>query len=84
MKLIVAIIRPEKLSAVLEALMHASIRGLSITRIQGHGGETETVETYRGTTVKMSLHDKIRIEIGLQVGEIAIVLFFLLERVWFE
>ncbi|MFL5477824.1 MAG: P-II family nitrogen regulator, partial [Gemmatimonadaceae bacterium] len=30
-----------------------------------HGGETEQVETYRGTTVKVELHDKVRIEIGV-------------------
>jgi nitrogen regulatory protein P-II 1 len=30
-----------------------------------HGGETEQVETYRGTTVKAELHDKVRIEIGV-------------------
>jgi nitrogen regulatory protein P-II 1 len=33
--------------------------------VQGHGGETERVETYRGTTVKMELSDKVRIEIGV-------------------
>jgi nitrogen regulatory protein P-II 1 len=32
---------------------------------QGHGGEIERVETYRGTTVKMELTDKVRIEIGV-------------------
>lgn len=68
MKLIVAIIRPEKLSDVLEALLKEDVRGLSLSRVQGHGGETETVETYRGTTVKMSLHDKIRVEIGVSAS----------------
>jgi nitrogen regulatory protein P-II 1 len=65
MKLIVAIVRPEKLSDVLEALFHAEVRGLTINRVQGHGGETERVETYRGTTVKMELSDKVRLEIGV-------------------
>jgi nitrogen regulatory protein P-II 1 len=65
MKLVVAIIRPEKLNDVLEALYLAEVRGLSISRIRGHGGETETVETYRGTTVKVELHDKVRLEIGV-------------------
>ena len=65
MKLVVAIIRPEKLNDVLEALYRAEVRGLSISRIRGHGGETETVETYRGMTVKVELHDKVRIEIGV-------------------
>jgi nitrogen regulatory protein P-II 1 len=65
MKLVVAIIRPEKLNEVLEALYRAEVRGLSISRVRGHGGETEAVETYRGTTVKVELHDKVRIEIGV-------------------
>lgn len=65
MKLIVAIIRSEKLNDVLEALFKAEVRGLSISRVQGHGGETERVETYRGTTVKMELSEKVRLEIGV-------------------
>lgn len=65
MKLIVAIIRPERLPETLEALFKAEVRGLSVSRIQGHGGELEQVETYRGTTVKMELVEKIRIEIGV-------------------
>src|SRR5256885_16657399 len=65
MKLVVAIVRPEKLNEVLEALYRADVRGLTISRVRGHGGETEQVETYRGTTVKVELHDKVRIEIGV-------------------
>jgi nitrogen regulatory protein P-II 1 len=65
MKLVVAIIRPDKLNDVLEALYRAEVRGLTISRVRGHGGETESVETYRGTTVKVELHDKVRIEIGV-------------------
>jgi len=65
MKLVVAIIRPEKLNEVLEALYLAEVRGLTISRVRGHGGETEAVETYRGMTVKVELHDKVRIEIGV-------------------
>ena len=65
MKLVVAIIRPDKLNDVLEALYRARVRGLTIGRVQGHGGETEAVETYRGTTVKVELHEKVRIEIGV-------------------
>ena len=65
MKLIVAIVRPERLSAVLEALFRAEVRGLTISRAQGHGGEMERVETYRGTTVKMELVEKVRLEIGV-------------------
>jgi nitrogen regulatory protein P-II 1 len=65
MKLIVAIIRPEKLGETLEALYRAEVRGLTVSRVHGHGGEVERVETYRGTTVKMELQEKVRLEIGV-------------------
>lgn len=65
MKLVVAVLRPEKLNDVLEALFRADVQGLTISRVKGHGGETERVETYRGTTVKMELSEKVRLEIGV-------------------
>jgi nitrogen regulatory protein P-II 1 len=65
MKLVVAVVRPEKANEVLEALFHADVQGLTISRVQGHGGETEQVETYRGTTVKVEVQEKVRFEIGV-------------------
>ncbi len=65
MKLVIGIVRPEKANDVLEALFHADVQGLTISRVQGHGGETEKVETYRGTTVKVELEEKVRFEIGV-------------------
>lgn len=65
MKLVIAIVRPEKLNDVLEALYRADVRGLTISRVEGHGGEVEQVETYRGMTVKVELHDKVRLEIAV-------------------
>jgi len=74
MKLITAIIRPEKLNEVLEALFRAEVHGLTIARVQGHGGEVEAVETYRGTTVKMELVEKVRLDIGVSDGFVDITL----------
>jgi nitrogen regulatory protein P-II 1 len=65
MKLVIAIVRPEKANDVLEALYRAEVRGVSLSRVQGHGGELERVETYRGTRVQMGLSDKIRLEIAV-------------------
>jgi nitrogen regulatory protein P-II 1 len=65
MKLVVAIIRPDRLNNVLEELFRARVAGVTISRVQGHGGETERVETYRGMTVKMELSEKARLEIAV-------------------
>jgi len=64
-KLVTAIVRPEKVNDVLEALYRAEVRGFSLSRVQGHGGELDRVETYRGTTVKMGLSEKVRFEVAV-------------------
>ncbi len=65
MKLVIGIVRPDKVNDVLEALYRAEIRGFSLSRVQGHGGELDRVETYRGTRVQMGLSDKVRFEIAV-------------------
>jgi nitrogen regulatory protein P-II 1 len=64
-KLVIGIVRPEKANDVLEALYRADVRGISMSRVQGHGGELDRVETYRGSTVKVEVNDKVRFEIGV-------------------
>ena len=65
MKLVIGIVRPDKVNDVLEALYRAEVRGFSLSRVQGHGGELDRVETYRGTRVKMGLSEKMRFEIAV-------------------
>jgi nitrogen regulatory protein PII len=67
-KLVIGIVRPEQANQVLEALHRADVRGLSMSRVQGHGGEMERVETYRGTTVQMNLSEKVRFEVAVSDG----------------
>jgi nitrogen regulatory protein P-II 1 len=64
-KLVIGIVRPEQANQVLEALYRAEVRGFSISRVQGHGGELDRVETYRGTTVQMGLSEKVRFEVAV-------------------
>jgi nitrogen regulatory protein PII len=64
-KLVIGIVRPEKANDVLEALYRAEVRGLSLSRVRGHGGELDRVETYRGTTVQVGMSDKVRFEIAV-------------------
>jgi nitrogen regulatory protein P-II 1 len=65
MKLVIGIVRPEKTNEVLEALYRAEVRGFSMSRVLGHGGELDRVETYRGTTVQVGLTEKVRFEIAV-------------------
>ncbi len=65
MKLVIGIVRPEQANQVLESLYRAEVRGFSMSRVQGHGGEMDRVETYRGTTVAMGLSEKMRFEVAV-------------------
>ena len=65
MKLVIGIVRPEKTNDVLEALYRAEVRGLTMSRVEGHGGELDHVETYRGMRVQVGVSEKVRFEIAV-------------------
>jgi nitrogen regulatory protein P-II 1 len=64
-KLITAIIRPERLPDVKAALFRAGVTGMTLARVSGHGGESEIIQQYRAETVVMEFHEKIRIEMAV-------------------
>jgi nitrogen regulatory protein P-II 1 len=65
MKLITAVIRPERLSQVKQTLFHIGVTGVTLSRVSGHGGEREILEHYRGTQVRLEFHEKIKLEIAV-------------------
>ena len=65
MKLIIAIVRPDRLHAVKEALFKVGVTGMTLYRVSGHGGEHEVFEHYRGSAVVLEFHDKIRLEMAV-------------------
>src|ERR1041384_7584365 len=71
MKLITTIVRPERLAEVKAALFRAGVTGITLSRVSGHGGEREVLSEYRGTTVVMEFHEKVKIEkvIRIRSGE---------------
>jgi nitrogen regulatory protein PII len=64
-KLVIGIVRPDRANDVLEALYRADVQGISMSKVQGHGGELDKVETYRGSTVMVEVSDKVRFEIAV-------------------
>lgn len=63
MKLITAIIREEKLDEVRQALIDAEIERITVTRVSGHGQQTE-VEFQRGKKVIPNLIPRVQIVIA--------------------
>jgi nitrogen regulatory protein P-II 1 len=64
MKLLTAIIQPDRLDEVREALIAADITRITISRCTGHGRAEES-ELYRGQKVVPNLITKVRLEIAL-------------------
>ena len=64
MKLITAIVRPERLSEVKAALFRAGVTGVTISRVSGHGGEREVVQRYRADTLILEFHEKVKLEMA--------------------
>ena len=64
MKLIIAIIQPDKLDEVHQALMDAEITRITVSRVTGHGQALDP-EIYRGEEVVPGLLPKVRLEIGV-------------------
>ena len=62
MKKIEAIIRPEKLEDIKEALCAINIRGISVSQIVGCGVQNGWTEIYRGTEYQLQFLPKVRIE----------------------
>lgn len=65
MKLITAVIRPEMLTPVKEALFAVGVTGITIARVSGHGGEREVLEQVRGTGYLIEFHEKVQLSIAV-------------------
>ena len=65
MKMIVAVIRPEKLEAVQKALNECEVYLMTVTDARGCGRQRGYTETYRGAEVEVRLLPKIKLEIAV-------------------
>src|SRR2546426_3933210 len=63
MKLIKAIIRPNKLEEVKDALTKVNISGMTVTEVRGHGRQKGHKAVYRGTEYNVTLLPKLMIEL---------------------
>ena len=66
MKLLTAIVRPERVTEVKEELLRSGIRGVTLSRVSGHGGEEPVRERYRGSEYIVEFHDKVELRIAVE------------------
>src|SRR5690606_38373451 len=64
MKMVVAVIQPDRLESVRQALVDAEITRMTVVRVTGHG-QAKDLALYRGQEVTPDLHPKVRIEVSV-------------------
>jgi nitrogen regulatory protein P-II 2 len=65
MKMIVAIIKPSRLDAVLDAVTESGASGLTVTEVRGYGRQKGKTEVYRGAEYEVKLLPKVKLEIAV-------------------
>jgi len=65
MKLVIAIIQPDKLEEVKEELYKAQVNLITVSEVLGHGRQMGVTEIYRGAKESGNLLRKIRLEIAV-------------------
>jgi nitrogen regulatory protein PII len=65
MKLVKAIVRPNKVDDVKNALEKIQISGMTVTEVRGHGKQKGHTAIYRGQEYNVSLLPKMEIEVVL-------------------
>lgn len=63
MKLITAIVRPEKLDSIRERLEAEGVQGLTVSAASGYGRQRGYVQVYRGAEYSVDLIPKVRVEV---------------------
>ncbi len=69
MKRIIAIVRPEKMEAVKDALIAIDASGMTISQVHGCGNQHGWKEHYRGTEVLLNIVPKVKIEVVVEDDE---------------
>ena len=68
MKYIVAIVQPQKLDAVREALGHVGVTGITVSDVQGYGRQKGHTEVYRGHEYTVNFVRKVKLEIACEAA----------------
>ena len=63
MKLLKAIIRPNKVDDVKDALSKLNLSGMTVTEVRGHGKQKGHTAVYRGKEYNVSLLPKMQVEV---------------------
>ena len=70
MKRIIAIVRPEKMEPLKDALFAADVSGMTIAQVMGCGNQHGWKEYFRGTEVLLNMIPKVKFELIVADSEV--------------
>jgi nitrogen regulatory protein P-II 1 len=70
MKLITAVVKPQRVHAIKDALHEAGISGITVTQVDGFGRQKGHTEVYRGASVTVDFVAKAKLEILVSDGDV--------------
>jgi nitrogen regulatory protein P-II 2 len=70
MKLIKAIVRPDRLEEVKDALAALNVNGMTVTEVRGHGRQKGHKAIYRGAEYNVTLLPKVMIEVVVPQNQV--------------
>lgn len=79
MKLVTAILRPERVPGTKAALLRLGVGGLTVARASGHGGERGLVQHVRAATVILEFQEKAVLQVAVRDEQVEPVLAAILE-----
>lgn len=63
MKLITAVVKPQRVTTIKDALHEAGVSGITVTQVDGFGRQKGHTEVYRGASVTVDFVQKAKLEI---------------------
>jgi nitrogen regulatory protein PII len=74
MKFVIAIIKPNRLEAVREALSTSGVKGMTVSEVKGYGRQKGHKEVYRGAEYSVEFIPKVKIELAVAATQLPAVL----------
>jgi nitrogen regulatory protein PII len=73
MKMISAIVRPEKLENLTNVIREIGSAGITITEVKGYGRQQGHIQTYRGIEYDISYRPKIKIDLAVDDNMVTLI-----------
>ncbi len=70
MNFIIAVIKPQKLDDVREALTGIGVEGMTVTEVKGFGRQKGHTEVYRGAEYQVDFMPKVKLEIAVAADRV--------------